>query len=155
MNINQAFPSDYLKVSDLGGRAHKLLMGQLTTEKIGQDMRPVLHFQNAGKGLVLNRTNANTIANMYGEETDNWFGQPITIFPDTTDFRGERVPCIRVQMEYKPQPQPDPARKAALAADGYDTSGLQPSTVAAGGPPLPPNTELGDPGAGLDDDVPF
>lgn len=152
MNINQAFPSDYLKAADLGGRAHKLLMGQLTSEKIGNDQRPVLHFQNAGKGLVLNRTNANTIVSMYGEETDNWFGQSITIFPDQTDYQGRRVDCIRIKMEYNVQPQPGMPQPGTLGQALQAETGLRPSTLAAGGAPVGPSEN---PGVGLDDDIPF
>jgi hypothetical protein len=78
-------------------------------EKIGDDERPVLHFQGADKGLVLNKTNANTIAAIFGEETDNWFGHPLEVYPSETDYQGKRVACIRVRAVQAAAPAPAPA----------------------------------------------
>ena len=67
-------------------------------ESVGQDShdtKPVLHFQGAQKGMVLNKTNANVITILYGDETDNWIGKQIELYPTQTDFRGEIVDCIR------------------------------------------------------------
>lgn len=97
MNINGAFPSDYLKAADLNGRPFVLKMGNVTLEDIGSDRKPVLHFQGTEKGLVLNKTNASTISTLYGDETDEWFGNPIEVYPSETDFQGKRMPCIRVR----------------------------------------------------------
>jgi hypothetical protein len=46
--------------------------------------------------LVLNITNANTLADKFGKETDNWIGQDITIQLAKTDFAGKRVDCLRI-----------------------------------------------------------
>ena len=46
---------------------------------------------------MLNKTNANTIADIFGEETDNWYGHPIEVYPSETDYQGKRVACIRVR----------------------------------------------------------
>ena len=50
-------------------------------------------------GLVLNKTNAATIADLYSEETTNWAGKPITLFTTQVEFRGKQVRCIRVKMD--------------------------------------------------------
>jgi hypothetical protein len=112
MNINGAFPSDFLKASDLNGRPYKMSMGRVTLEKVGDDERPVLHFQAADKGLVLNKTNANTIAAIFGEETDGWFGHPIEVYPSETDYQGKRVACIRVRAVQAQQSAPPPVVSA-------------------------------------------
>lgn len=133
MNISGAFPSDYLKAADLGGRPYRMAMGRVTLEKIGDDERPVLHFQGADKGLVLNKTNANTIASIYSEETENWFGQPIEVYPSETDYQGKRVACIRVRAVQAPQQglvvgqqQPAPQQPQGYAGN----PGLSPSKQA-------------------------
>ena len=98
MKINQAFPSKYVAAVDMGGLARVLTISQITMETIGQDghdTKPVLYFQGAQKGMVLNKTNANVITILYGEETDNWIGKQIELYPTQTDFRGEIVDCIR------------------------------------------------------------
>lgn len=134
MNINGAFPSDYLKAADLNGRPYKMAMGRVTLEKIGDDERPVLHFQGADKGLVLNKTNANTIAAIFGDETDNWYGHPIEVYPSETDYQGKRVACIRVR---------------AVQAQGMAPAPAPARASYGGNPDLPPAREE------LVDDIPF
>ena len=53
-----------------------------------------------------NRTNARTIAELYGPETNDWRGRHITLFPTTTDFRGASVDCIRVRPEAPVRSEP-------------------------------------------------
>ena len=95
MNIDQAFPSDYVKAADLKGQDVPVVMREVTFEKVGDDQKPVLYFQGAQKGMVLNKTNANTIKDMYGAETAAWIGQTIVLFPMKVDFQGRLVDAIR------------------------------------------------------------
>ena len=101
MDIGNAFPSKYLKSSDLKGRAIPVVMGDVVTEKVGDDEKPCLYFRGKDKGIVLNRINSDVIAEAYGAETDNWAGQSLELYPDKTQFNGKVVDCIRVR---KPLP---------------------------------------------------
>jgi hypothetical protein len=47
--------------------------------------------------LCLNRTNAKTIAKLYGNEVNDWTGKRITLFATTCKLGRETVPCIRVR----------------------------------------------------------
>ena len=61
MNIDDAFPSAYLKSSDFPAPV-LWTMRKIEIESIGDDdeRKPVLYFQEGGdQGLVLNKTNAN------------------------------------------------------------------------------------------------
>lgn len=103
MKIGQAFPSKYLKASDLGTKRHKVKISKVELADVSGDVevpeeKPILFFEGKGKGLVLNRTNAGTIEEAYGDETDAWAGKEIEIFATTTDFKGKRVPCIRIDV---------------------------------------------------------
>ena len=69
MRISAAFPSKYLKAADLQGKQVTVVMSHVTMETIGDDERPVLYFKGKDKGLVLNKTNANTIADAFGDDT--------------------------------------------------------------------------------------
>jgi hypothetical protein len=71
MRISSAFPSKYLKAADLQGRQVNVLMSHVETETIGDDDRPVLYFQGKEKGLILNKTNANSISAVYGDDTED------------------------------------------------------------------------------------
>src|SRR3990167_5026093 len=100
MNVNDAFPSNYLKASDLQGKAVAVTISHVEREAIGRDkeMKPVLYFKGKTKGVVLNKTNARNITNLLGTaETDEWAGHVIAIYPTTTEFAGETVEGIRVK----------------------------------------------------------
>lgn len=115
MRIGEAFPSNFLKVDDLKGKRIIVTMDRIEVQKIGDDTKPVLFFQGKDKGLVLNKTNAITIAEITGtEEMDNWRGQKIVLHPDKTMYEGKRVACIRIAEapaaagQRQPDPSPDP-----------------------------------------------
>ena len=97
MDIGSAFATKYLKASDLQGRDVTVKMGRVEQEKIGDDQKLILYFQGKEKGMVLNKTNANSIADVYGGETNDWYGQTIILFEQMVDFQGKRVPGLRVR----------------------------------------------------------
>lgn len=97
MNINSAFPSNYLKAADLQGRRIAVTIDRVVMEDIGGEHKPVVFFQGKDRGMVLNKTNAQMIAELAGaEETDEWSGVKIVLYPTKTDFQGKRVDAIRV-----------------------------------------------------------
>ena len=97
-NINDAFPSKYLKAADLKGKSVALTVTKVASENIGDDLKLVVFFKGTDKGLVLNKTNANSIAAVTGSgDTDDWTGKKITLFPTKVEFQGKRVPAIRVE----------------------------------------------------------
>ena len=114
MNINNAFPSKYIKASDLNGSAVAVTIHDVKVEQVGrdQDTKPVVYFEGKTKGLVLNRINSKKIAEIAGSnDTEDWQGTQIAIYPTTTDFGGEEVECIRVKAPKaaaKPKPAPEP-----------------------------------------------
>jgi hypothetical protein len=111
MNINEAFPSNYLKAADLQGRTITVKISHVMSERLGNDNKLIIYFEGKQKGMVLNKTNANKIAFAFGQETDDWQGAEIQIFPAMVDFKGETVEAIRVK--------PVPMRRApAQAANG-------------------------------------
>lgn len=159
MDINAAFPSDNLKAADLGGQELPLVISHLTMEKFGDDVRPVVHFQGMQQRLVLNKTNSNTIASMYGPETDHWSGRQITLYPAWTDYQGKQVACIRVKpagmvaappgsLQGTPPPVPQPGVAQQPAAS-------QPPSQPFAGQPVPPAVNTAPPSPGLDDEIPF
>ena len=86
-------------------------------EDIGGEHKPVVKFQGKDRGIVLNKTNAAMIAEIANsEETDDWKGVKVVLYPTKTDFQGKRVDCIRVDYPQngaaqarKPEPEPPPA----------------------------------------------
>ena len=99
MKLSQAFPSNYLKVTDLQNRRIAVTMDHVEFEEVGSDKEEklVVYFEGKEKGLVLNKTNATMIEEITGtDETDEWPGTKIVLKPAWVDFQGKRVPAIRV-----------------------------------------------------------
>jgi hypothetical protein len=98
MDFDGLFPSKYVKASDLGGQPRNARIAGLSMEKMGDgEMKPVINFIGATKGLVLNKTNGSVIKELYGPNTGDWRGKTIQLFPSITEFAGKRVDCIRVR----------------------------------------------------------
>lgn len=104
MNINDAFPSKFLKAGDLEGEVI-VTMRHVENDTIGDDTKPVLYFDGWDKGLVLNKTNAMNIAQIYGPETSGWLGKSMTMTTAWVDFQGRSVESIRL---YPPKAQSAP-----------------------------------------------
>ena len=105
MRISSAFPSKYLKASDIpdGREAHvKIDTVQMESMETTGDEKPVVYFVDKEKGLVLNKTNADAISVAYGDDTEQWHGMPIILFATTTSFGGRTVPCLRVRVPRRP-----------------------------------------------------
>ncbi len=99
-NINEAFPSQYLKAADLQGREVTVTIVKVGFEAVGREreMKAILYFAGKTKGVVLNRTNARKIVEIAGSAlTEDWTGTQIKLFPTETEFGGETVDCIRVK----------------------------------------------------------
>ena len=153
MDINQAFPSKYLAAVDLQGREPTVMMANIAYEKVGDDTKPVLYFQGKQKGIVLNKTNAMVIAQMYGPETDGWFGKPVTLISVWTDFQGKAVQAIRIkpafpnpQMQAPIQQAPQPIQQPAAV---HGMQGVAYQNAPQQGQPHPGITP------DMDDSIPF
>lgn len=48
------------------------------------------------KLLLLNKTNAEELADMFGDDTDGWIGKEIQVYTAATTFQGKRVKAVRV-----------------------------------------------------------
>ena len=136
MNINEAYPSQWLTVDDLKQREVTVVIDSCKLEEIGQgqnkERKLVISLVGKQKKFVCNKTNAKTIAGMYGEETEAWQGQRIILAPREVEFQGDMVWAIRVSLK-KPAPL---------------TAAHAPAAVVAK-PASPPPAET------LDEDVPF
>ena len=111
--------SKYLKAADLAGREVTVRMDYVEYETLrGQDDdQPVLYFLDDTKQLILNAINERTIKSAFGDETDDWHGGSIVLFPTTTQFGSEIVPCIRIRIPAPVSATP-PVAVAPSAEDG-------------------------------------
>lgn len=93
-----------LKASDLQGSARKVKIASYEIREFdnnGQKQkRAVLAFEGKDKGLVVNKTNAQIIAQNAGsEDLDDWIGKEIILYPTKVDFSGNMVDAIRIKEE--------------------------------------------------------
>ena len=96
MKISDVFPSKYLKAEDLEGANVTVTIEEVNREEVGpkKESKLVISFVNTLKKMVLNKTNAATIAKLYGEETDEWLGKRIILYSKDTEFQGKwSSPC--------------------------------------------------------------
>lgn len=133
MKAGAAF-GNYIKAADLGGRRINVTIESVELGEIQGEKKLIVSFVGKDKKLLLNRTNSDTITDILGtDETDDWVGHRIALFPSKTAFQGKRVDCIRVDAAVAPNP---PARP-----------------VVPPPPPAPP--EDGGDFQASDEDVPF
>jgi len=97
MNINGAFTGAYMKAADLQ-KPTTFVVKEIGYEEFEDGEKLVVTFEG-GKKLVCNKTNGFRIAEMHGEETDNWIGNSITLHSERVEFRGEMRDGIRVKLD--------------------------------------------------------
>jgi hypothetical protein len=97
------FPSKYLSAFDCKGADLTLTVTRIEKQELqlkrgGKEVKPVLSFSESEKALVLNKTNAESIAVVLGSaRAEDWIGKRITFFPTKTPVGREIVDCIRVR----------------------------------------------------------
>jgi len=103
MKLTELFPSNLLKaqdVTDAGGEM-PLKIANVEIKEFdgdnGKERKPILIFSDERR-MVLNKTNANIIAEMFGDDTDAWINREITLHVQSVEFQGKIVPSIRVKM---------------------------------------------------------
>ena len=121
MKRSEAFPSKYLSKDDIHGPTVgtilKVEIESFESEK-GTESKPIMYF-SAGipKPMVVNNTNWMSIEDLYGDESDNWTGQPIEVWVDpAVAFGGKRIGGLRLRA-----PSTSPA---AAAAPGNGSANL-------------------------------
>jgi len=103
MRMSEAFPGTYLKCSDLQKREVKVTIERVQMEEVGSEHKPIVYFLGKERGLCLNKTNGMTLQEALGDETDDWYGKSIVLFPARTQFQGQMVDCIRVRVDPPPK----------------------------------------------------
>lgn len=110
MKANDAFPSKFLAAADLNGEEKTVKITHVATDEIGGKQKFICHFAGAKKGLVLNKTNFNTIVKVTGQDdTDDWTGCEIVLYPTMVDFQGDQVDAIRIKAPKKNGARPSSA----------------------------------------------
>lgn len=134
LHIDLLYPSEFVKAGDLRGLDVTQTIGVVKKENLktsdGEKCAVVIEFAeqmrkppSERKRLVLNKTNAKTIAAMYGPIADQWVGRRITLYPTTCMAFGKEVECIRIRPTVPPEPQ---RRSEPQPASEVDPRGQEP-----------------------------
>jgi hypothetical protein len=126
MKRDDLFPSKYLKCADLKGIPRTVRIKHASVETLkntkGEEQRKVvLYLAGTKKALPLNLTNYDSVAAIAGdEETNNWSGVHLELFPSTTALGGKMVDCIRVRKPQEGVSPAPPPEKTTLKDDLND-----------------------------------
>jgi len=112
---HEIFRSKYLKAADLDGRPRTVTIEAARTETLkndrGEETKTVLYFKGVRQALPLNLTNWDSVADVTGQDdSDDWPGHKVELYPTTTEMRGKTVDCIRIRA---PAQRELPAKKPA------------------------------------------
>jgi len=103
MKRNEAFPSEFLKPDDIAGTGETYTMGTIEMREFEdpatkeKESKPVLSLSGIEKKLILNRTNWDRIAGLYGDETNEWQGKEIVLHLESVSAFGKTSDVIRVK----------------------------------------------------------
>lgn len=95
MNFKLMFKGDYIKAVEFNGKVPTMTIASVKIMPLEGDKgvkdKGVISFRETDRGMVLCRTNAESIAAMFGPETDAWVGKRVTLFEDKTVKMGRDV----------------------------------------------------------------
>jgi hypothetical protein len=105
--LDELFPSNYLRAVDIQGE-QIFTIKNITVENLKNretqkdEPKAILYFEEAEKGIVLNKTNKNTLEAMYGNVIADLIGKRIILHtPDVEGF-GKVAPAIRIKAQRPP-----------------------------------------------------
>ncbi|HTD89375.1 MAG TPA: hypothetical protein VK663_01840 [Burkholderiales bacterium] len=105
MDYRTMYDRDYIGHFDLPEGKDMVLTiknvvaGELTAVGGRKSKKPIVHFVGNVKPLICNKTNAKTIAALYGNAVEQWKGKRVTLCVSTTrdPSGGGEVECIRIR----------------------------------------------------------
>ena len=114
------FPSEYLSAVEFKGKEVTLTISEVKREELKMrggkaETKPVLSFRETKKRLVCNKTNGDSIGEMYGNNADLWVGKRVTFYPTKTQCGRDTVDCVRVR-----EKKPEAAKAGAPSDDPLD-----------------------------------
>lgn len=176
MKAGTMMPSTYLKKEDIG-TGKLMTINAFAQENVAPEGKPdemkwVMYFREAQKGLVLNPTNLELCTRAMGgdDETDHWVGRQVVLYVDhNVSYGGKLIGGIRIRgprpaaaQAMQPPTQPGPSASAMSQQHGWQPANAASAAVRPYGDGTPPHYSAPSPqqehapAAGFDDnDIPF
>lgn len=111
--LNEGFPSLYSKKEDFP-QPRIVTIASIAMVDVGMEghpeMKPVMYFHDADvKPVIINKTNATSLAAQLGNETTAWTNRQVVIYNDPTVVYQGKVGGIRLRLPDPVQPAQQPA----------------------------------------------
>ena len=106
-NINEMMPSKFLKITDVPDPVIVTVLGVKQMNVAREDQEPeykwAIKFKEFSKPMVLNSTNLNTAARVFGSmNTDDWNGKEIVLYNDeNVSYAGKQTGGLRFRGQDK------------------------------------------------------
>lgn len=97
-NIEELYPptdAKYFRAEEIS-MPLSLKISKVEVQKLKDDQKLVLHFENETKQMVVNATNARDLAAKFGKDYSTWTGKTIVIGSVPVNFAGKQVKGIRI-----------------------------------------------------------
>lgn len=99
-NINDVFPSKFLKAHELQGREPIVTVDRVEFEQVGQkrEVVPILYFVGKEKGIKVNKTIANKLIEISGSAiTEEWHGVRVKLYATEATYGGDTYDVVRIK----------------------------------------------------------
>jgi hypothetical protein len=100
-SVADMFPSRWLRATDIDDELEvqvRHISKEILTGKDGQEEKFVMWFQGLQKGLVLNKTNALKMGEIFGaDDYREWANQRIVLYSTQVEAFGETVQAVRIR----------------------------------------------------------
>ena len=105
--VNDFYPSPWLKAADLPGDKVTWQIIDVNEEPIGEKMEDklVLYFNESEKSLILNKTNATSMSDLFGPGPNEWIGRWVKLYIEPVRFMGKTSMAIRIWPEKVEAPE--------------------------------------------------
>lgn len=102
-SIEKNFSGQWMTTASFPPQGIRTTINEITEEEIGRGSdkktKLVCWLKGQDKGWVLNKTNGTALAEIYGDETDDWAGKRVVLKLGKTLFEGKKVDSIMVDEE--------------------------------------------------------
>lgn len=125
-DMSQAFPGKWMKAHDV----QQPVVLTITDIEQGtySDGTPSwgMGFSETQQRLGLNKTNTQTLIELFGQFSEHWAGKQIEVFATTVEMGGRTVPCVRLRAPSQTQ-QPQQAGGVQAAFGQQQQPPVQPN----------------------------
>jgi len=114
MSMLAKFPSKFLKGDDIEP-GEIVTIKEVRDELVGMegDCKPVMYLNEHARGIVLNKTNARVLVNVFGDDELTWPGRQIVLRTESVSFNGVETNAIRMKAVVTPARRQKEAEQVA------------------------------------------